>query len=316
MEIELMMRKAYRFLKTGSPQVEDYSKYLKFLTESQFEYKKSFFNLTIDFELAWSRARRGDGVIDKKESLERSRRTRLLLPTLLSLSEKYKIPITFATVAHLALRDCSGHKVPPDFHPRWINDDWYAIDPHSRLALDKDYYGTDLLEEILRSSVRHEIASHSFSHVDIADSETTREVAVFEVKESFDLLKKINTNLTTFVFPNNKVAHTELLKEAGFTIYRSHSNDKIRRDNLGLFQFPLGLWLSPKAFYPKDLIKLIDISAKRKQLINFWCHLFEFDSGKQLMDFFEPIFAYIELSRKNGIIEAFTMRDIVKTLNE
>lgn len=316
MEIELMMRKAYRFLKTGSPQVEDYSKYLKFLTESQFEYKKSFFNLTIDFELAWSRARRGDGVMDKKESLERSRRTRLLLPTLLSLSEKYKIPITFATVAHLALRDCSGHKVPPDFHPRWINDDWYAIDPHSRLALDKDYYGMDLLEEILRSSVGHEIASHSFSHVDIADSETTREVAVFEVKESFDLLKKINTNLTTFVFPNNKVAYTELLKEVGFTIYRSNSNDKIRRDNLGLFQFPLGLWLSPKAFYPKDLIKLIDISAKRKQLINFWCHLFEFDSGKQFIDFFEPIFAYIELSRKNGIIEALTMRDIVKTLNE
>lgn len=316
MEIELMMRKIFRFLKTGSSQIEDYSKYLKFLKESQFEYKKSFFNLTIDFELAWSRARRGDSVMDKEESLERSRRTRMLLPALLSLSEKYAIPITFAVVAHLALKDCSGHRSPPDFHPRWIHDDWYAIDPHSHLTFDKDYYGIDLLEGILSSSVGHEIASHSFSHVDIADSETTREVAIFEIKESFGLLKKINPNLTTFIFPNNKMAYVELLKEVGFSIYRSNDNNKIRRDNLGLFQFPLGLWLSPKAFCPKDLIKLINISAKRKQLINFWCHLFEFDSSKQFVDFFEPIFAHIELCRKNGIIEALTMRDIVKTLNE
>lgn len=316
MQIELTLRKAFRFLKSRSTQTRDYSKYLKFLQENQFEYKKSFFNLTIDFELGWSRARRGNGVMSKDESLERSRRARMMLPALLSLSEKYQIPITFATVGHLALDNCSGHISPPAFSPRWITGDWYDLDPYSDLEKDKDYYGTDLLKRIVKSSVKHEIASHSFSHVDIADSETTREVAEFEIRESFNVLKRIDQNITTFVFPNNKVAHTRNLKEAGFSIYRNNENRKIDKDALGLYQFPLGLWLSPKAFSPKDLIKLIDVATDRKQLVNFWCHLHEFDSIKQFINFFEPIFAHLELYRKTDIIDALTMRSIIENLNE
>lgn len=312
MRIELMVRKVYRFLKTGSTQTKDYSSYLKFLKESQFEYKKSFFNLTIDFELGWSRARRGDGVTTREESLKRSRRARMMLPQLLALSEKFKIPITFAVVGHLALDDCSGHRSPPNFHPRWVTGDWYDLDPHSSLEKDKDYYGMNLLERIKESPVRHEIASHSFSHVDIADSETTKDVAEFEIKESFNVLKKIDQNITTFIFPNNKVAHASILKETGFSIYRNDKNDKISKDSLGLFQFPLGLWLSPKAFSAKDLIKMIHVAIDRKQLVNFWCHLHEFDSFKQLNNFFKPIFAHIELYGNTGIIEALTMRDVVR----
>lgn len=316
MEIELIARKIFRFVKAGSSQTKDYSGYLEFLKRSQFEYKKSFFNLTVDFELAWSRARRGAGITSKEESLERSRRARILLPTLLSLSEKYKIPITFATVGHLATESCSEHRHPPSFRPSWVSEDWYDVDPKSNLGSNNDYYAMDLLKMISNSSISHEIASHSFSHVDIADDETTKEIAEFEITESFNLLKKIDQDLTTFVFPNNKRAYTEILKEIGFTIYRSKNNHKIMQDSSGLIQFPLGLWLSPKAFSDKDIIELIDIGIKRKQLVNLWCHLYEFSSPKQFLGFFEPIFKHIELCLKTGIIDALTMREIVKNLNE
>src|SRR3989344_351230 len=102
----LFLRKIYRYLKTGSSQTKDYVNYQKFLTNASHQYSQSYFNLTIDFELAWSRARRGEKVTTKEESLERSRLTRAMLPTLLELSEKYQIPVTFAIVAHVALNDC------------------------------------------------------------------------------------------------------------------------------------------------------------------------------------------------------------------
>src|SRR3989344_1131448 len=314
--MNLKLRKIYRFLRSGSSNSRDYLSYQKFLAESAHHYQKSYFNLTIDFELGWSRARRGDGAISLEESMARSRRTLAMLPALLELSEQYKLPITFAIVAHLALDDCSEHDKPPQFQPFWIKDDWYSIDPLSNQSLNKDYYATDLIKMIKNSSVSHEIASHSFSHVDLGDSETTREAAQFEIRESHKILERVNPELSTFVFPNNHPAYLPFLKDSGFKVYRGRTNQSIKKDDIGLTQFPLGLWLSPQALSQKDLIELIDIGISRNQLVNFWCHLFEFDSVSQFKSFLEPVFAHIESSQKMGKMKALAMREIIKEVNE
>jgi hypothetical protein len=316
MSFDLILRKIYRLVKTCRSQTKDYLSYKHFLESSQYQYKKSFFNLTIDFELAWSRARRGDGVMTKEESLERSRLAREMLPVLLELCEKYKIPVTFATVAHVALYNCSEHDKPPKFRPFWVKDDWYNIDPHSDLESNKDYYGADLIKNVLQSNISHEIASHSFSHVDLADSETTKIVAEFEIRQSIEILKKINPQISTFVFPNNEVAYKNILKDTGFTNYRVKSNKKIEKDEIGLNQFPLGLWISPKAFSSQDLVNLINIAVSKKQLVNFWCHLYEFGSKGEFKSFFGPIFAYLEILVEKGIIEALNIKDIINKVNE
>ncbi len=311
----ISLRQILRLIKTGSPHTKDYRAYHAYLKDSTSVLPKGFFNLTIDFELAWSRARRGGSVMSVKESLERSRRARMLIPVLLELSEKYSLPITFATVAHVALAECS-HRVPPKFRPFWAEEDWYDRDPRSSLAMDKDYYGADLLEKIVASKMAHEIASHSFSHIDIGDSETTREAAVFEIKESYDILKKIYPGLTTFIFPNNHPAYTDILKETGYGIYRIKRNHPISKDEQGLVQFPVGLWLSPQAFSSHDLTKFIDIGGKQRQIVHFWCHLYEFSSERGLREFFEPLFSHIEMSRKAGIIDALTIKDIVHSVQQ
>ena len=279
----MLLRKIYRYIKNGSFQTRDYLSYKKFLEENLKAYKRSYFNLTIDFELGWSRTRRGKNVTSTKKSLERSRRSKITLPVLLELSDQYKIPVTFAIVGHIAVND---------------------------------YYGRDLVESIKNTTTRHEIASHSFSHIDFSDYEATKEIVESEIVESDKILRKYDPALSTFIFPNNHPAYLDLIKNAGFNTYRIRTNQKIKKDNYGLYQFPLGLWLSPQAVVSKDLINLISIAVSRRQLINFWCHLFEFDSPEECRSFFKPLFAYIESCQKIGEIKALTMRDIITDIHE
>ena len=288
MNIGLLARKVYRLLKSGSTHSRDYKNYARYLTETPSTYPTALFNLTIDLELAWSRARKNNGATTTEESLRRGRLARKNLPALLSLLDSYNIPATFALVGHVALDNCSGHSQLPKFHPNWIHGDWYDIDPRlagGQAESNNDYYGLDLVKEILKRK-RHEIASHSFSHVDFSDEFTGADVAAFEIAESKKVIEKLGVPLDTFIFPNNRPAFIDILARNKFTIYRNNRNAKITPDKYGCWQFPIGIWISPNAFGPKEAIKLVKTAIEKQQLVNFWFHLHEFDSEKQLREFF------------------------------
>ena len=279
----MLLKKLYRYIKNGSFHTKDYLAYKKFLLENPHQYKQSYFNLTIDFELGWSRRRAGREVTNAGKSFERSRRSRSMLPILLKLSDKYRIPVIFAIVGQIGVDESNGK---------------------------------DLIEAIKNTTTHHEIASHSFSHVDLSDEETTQKIAEYEITQSAQVLRQYDSQLSTFIFPNNHPAYLDLVRENGFNVYRTRVNEAIKKDAHGLSQFPLGMWLSPQASSPKDLIKLIDVGIAKNQLVNFWCHLFEFDSTLQFRSFFEPIFAHIESCRKTGKIDALTVREIIKKTDE
>ncbi|HET8579916.1 MAG TPA: polysaccharide deacetylase family protein [Nitrospiraceae bacterium] len=234
----------------------------------------------------------------------------------LRLSDAYGIPVTFAIVAHVAIADCASHREPPRFEPRWLGEDWFAVDPRSSLERDTNYYGLDLVQEILSSERRHEIASHGFSHVDLADDTTTPEVAAYEISESSRILRRLDDQLTTFVFPNNRPAFVNLVKDAGFTIYRNDVNGEIERDAAGLWKFPRGLWLSPLMCSPREMIELVGVAVRQRRLVNVWCHLHEFGSGDVLRGFLEPVFGCVERSRRKGFLRVDTMRGIVAVHSE
>lgn len=316
-DLNLLARRVWRFLRTGSTAARETKEYAGFIKNSVDSYRIAFFNLTIDFELAWSRARRKNTSTTAAESLTRSRRARKLLPHLIELTKKYNIPITVAPVAHVAISDCSSHETPPEFRPAWIDSDWFAVDPKTNLQENKDYYGSDLMSEVLESGVGHEIASHGFSHVDLSDVDTTEEVAEYEIAQSYRILKQIDGNLSTFIFPNNKPKFIELLSRAGYTIYRGRENKAAAKDDAGLWCFPRGLWLSPQTASPKEINGLISLAIRKKQLINFWCHLYEFREPKQLTLFFSPIFEFVKQQQNEKKLEANTMRSIItKIINE
>jgi len=310
--LNLLARRALRFLKTGSMAAREVQEYSEFIKSNPDSYRTAFFNLTIDFELAWSRARRRNISTTSAESLERARRARASFPCLIELTKKYDIPVTIAPVAHVVLSDCALHETPPKFKPSWTNSDWFSVDPKTNLQKNKDYYGFDLMEEVLESGVRHEIASHGFSHIDLSDIDTTKEVAEYEIAESYRILKQIDRGLSTFIFPNNKPEFLEFLGQVGYTIYRGKENKTIAKDNFGLWCFPRGLWLSPYAVNPKEINKLILLATQKKQLVNLWCHLYEFRNAEQLINFFNPIFEFVKRKQDDGSLEVGTMRSIIE----
>ena len=310
MSINLYLRRLARLIRSGSFHAPGYRAYLDSLKQNPDTSLGSVINFTIDFELAWSRARRGGGCTTSAESLERSRISRQALPVLLELAQTYNIPITFAVVGHVALRSCAEHAKPPPFNPYWAGD-WFAIDPKTHLNENKDYYGYDLVQEIIKSPVHHEIASHSFSHVDLGDDATTLDVASFEINQSREVLSRLGREVSTFIFPKNHPGFTQLLKSAGFTAYRNRLQGSLHQDEHGLWNFPLGLWLSPLAASPSEINDVLDFAIQKKALVNMWCHLYEFTSVESVRRYFEPIFKKARLMADSGLAIR-TMQDIIK----
>lgn len=310
MKTPLFIRRLKRLAKTGSLKSRELIDYRSFINSHEADCNQPLFNLAVDFELAWSRARRQDGLISVRESVSRGRKAKDAILIILDLAERYNIPMTFAVVGHLALDNCREHGKPPAFRPYWLREDWFDIDLKEQL-LDKElYFAANIIQNIIQSHLKHEIASHSFSHVNLGDDATTEEVARYEVGESARALKKFETNLETFIFPKNKPASFEYLMDSGFKIYRSDKNIKIQKDQFGLWQFPLGLWISPTAQSSREIISLLDLAVENKSLVNLWFHGYEFNNSKETESFLKPIFKAVDQRRQVGL-EIKTMRDII-----
>ena len=178
---------------------------------------RPIFIISLDTELIWGYVRYPlDGVVSLlSEDKSKGRRS---IDILLKLFEKYNIPATWATVGHLFLDHCDAengtlHRDMPRF-----KDDWYSSDPGTNIQQDPLYYGKDFLEKILSSKIAHEIGYHTFSHVPF--SECSREVAKAEIAKSVEIGREWGITFKSFVFPEHKVGHLDILGDYGFKIYR------------------------------------------------------------------------------------------------
>ena len=184
------------------------------------ELNKSIFIISLDTELLW-----GYGGYPSSEAISLmkndDKKVRGCIDTLLSLFEKYNIPATWAVVGHLFLDHCKCEDgIPHKDMPRF-KEDWYSADPYTDIRRDPLYYGKDIVEKILSNRIEHEIGYHSFSHV--VFPECSREVAEAEIKKGVKLAKEFEITLKSFVFPENKIGHVEVLKKNGFKIYRGYN---------------------------------------------------------------------------------------------
>jgi peptidoglycan/xylan/chitin deacetylase (PgdA/CDA1 family) len=291
---------------------QDLGTHLDFLRSTP-SYGIACFSLALDLEFAWSIARRGGKSTSRSDEVERSRRARNNLPAMLDLCDLYGVPMTVATVAHLALERCD-HPEPPLFAPSWVGGDWYAVDPRSSTAAAPDYYAPDVVRSLTKRTASHELASHGFTHVDLGDSETPEEVAVFELVESYRILRRIDPHLRSFVFPKNHVAYLGEVGRAGYRIYRAARDVRIERDEFGLWPFPRGLWLAPGVVAPRDVLRVVDEAAGLGQVTSWFFHLHEFATPRQLERFFHPVFSHLRELADRDRISLLTMGGIVDAL--
>lgn len=182
--------------------------------------------ISVDLELAW-----GFNYELLKASKTASRYLKIIressrrnIRKLLGFFERFEIPVTWGVVGHLFLGSCSrgndGRPHPDMPRPETdANTDWYYNDPCTDLQRDPQWFGADIIEQLLVSNVEHEIASHSFSHVDF--SSCSSEVALAEVRKSKDLMEKLcGVTPRCFIFPKSRVGHLEVLKNNGFEAFR------------------------------------------------------------------------------------------------
>jgi len=247
--------------------------------------------ISTDLELAWAWRYVRDTDYPQKVALQKAQQTRQNLPILLDLFDRFNIPVTWATVGHLFLEGCNnsnghahpGFPRPPYFENefwRYAQGDWFDADPCADYHQAPAWYAPDLLRTIISTKVKHEIACHTFSHIDCSDSHCPPEVMDAELAECQRLAAEWRIKLKSFVFPGHMPGNFASLKRHGFIAYRWHSGyelDVPRKDDLGLWQIPGGVcWEKPDG-WPVDswiraLQRCVDKAIETETVLHFWFH--------------------------------------------
>jgi hypothetical protein len=125
--------------------------------------------ISIEVELGWGSHFQQNpnykSIISENREAETS-----ILNSLVKLCDNLEIPVTFDFVGHLFLDECDGKHDGP------YNADWFSCDKIT--SNGRLFYAPDLVEVVKSSSIDHEVATHTFSHVlfdrvneDVADRE-------------------------------------------------------------------------------------------------------------------------------------------------
>lgn len=303
---------------------------------------KGTFVLSLDTELVWGSFDLG---IDHKLAKDFIN-TRSCIDRLLELLNKYQLSATFAMVGHLMLDKCSmedGIKHKEIVRPKhdWYEKDWFDEDPASSIVSDPIWYGTDILKKITSSEPRHEIASHSFSHMIFGDKGCSAESAESDIREAVKTAYSWGINLTTFIFPRNSEGHKDILKKYGFKAYRAKGNEwfnsirnkrlrqfchlldnflglaprtsDLYKDEHGLYRIVGNmLYLSRTGITISSRVrkarKGIDLAIKKGEIFHLWFHPFNLASDPEgLLKGLESIFKYVRMKMDNGLMDNYTI---------
>ncbi|MCL0072912.1 polysaccharide deacetylase family protein [Dehalococcoidia bacterium] len=297
------------------------------------------FIISLDTELIWGYVRYPRDRVVSLLSQDKSK-GRSSIDILLQLFDKYHIPATWATVGHLFLDHCESeggmfHKDMPRF-----KENWYSFDPGTDIQQDPLYYGKDILEKIRSSKIAHEIGWHTFSHVPF--SECNREVAEAEIAKGIEIGKEWGITLKSFVFPEHKVGHLDILREYGIKVYRGSSITD-RPANRGRLSWaptfaaskiiappaePVlreGIWEIPASlyFYDSQFPFTLTLRAKmglryairENKIFHIYLHPENLLMQPSLANKLDNFLAFVAKKRDAGILKVFTMGELASYLN-
>lgn len=254
-----------------------------------------------------------------------SDQTRRNIPSLIALFDRYEMPITWATVGHLFLDSC--HLVdgkahpnlprPPYFENEWWtyqHGDWYDDDPCTSLADAPEWYASDLIRKILAAKVKHEIACHTFSHIDCSESVCPSELLRAELTTCRQLAAEWGIDLKSFVFPANIGGNIAILKEQSFEAYRLDTVCHMgipTIDDFGLCAIPGGIfWEVPNGWklneWERVTKRFVDLALDKNLVLHLWFH--PSCEEANINQTFPNLLEYVNTKRSE--IWVVTMRDL------
>lgn len=296
------------------------------------------FVISLDAELAW-----GFILHTQDKGLARLQRdpqnAREPIDWLLKLFEKYNTPATWAIVGHLFLdsdeQKTMVHRDLPQFKEGWL--DWNFYSSIHNLPL---YCGKDIVEKILGSSTKHEIGLHSFLHIPF--SQCSRAVAQAEIGLGIKAASKFGLTPRSFVFPQNKIGHIDLLKEEGFQIYRGKNLGRWKENQIVLIRklnsavenmiappvtpiYKDGIWELPGStcceseipfsFLPRVQMGL-DRAMRAKKVFHIRLHPRSLLSHESLRKDLERLVTSVAKKRDEGKLQVMTMGELASHLNQ
>lgn len=181
--------------------------------------------MSIDTEMLW-----GPATPHEASALAgKGKEDREAITALLGALEEHQIGATWAVVGHLFLDHCtkaecltSKNASVYSYSPPWYRD------PYSDIAREPMRYGKDVVEMLLSDGPLQEIGYHSYSHPVFTD--IPREMAEGEIAQAKEIEQRWGIRLRSFVFPQDKVAHVDLLAKHDFLIYRGAAARRRRPD--------------------------------------------------------------------------------------
>ncbi len=312
------------------------------------------FTLSLDKELIW-------GSFDHTSDREFARwypDLRGTVDRLLALLDEYEIASTWAIVGHLFLSECSrgsdGRPHPELVRPnfRWYRGDWFDRDPCSNRGLAPLWYGDDVVDAVLATRVRHEIASHSFSHLVFGDPGCSPDAARSDLSACVAVARERGLTLRSFVFPRNVEGHHALLREHGFSAYRGedptwyraapnsakralHFIDQaagseppvsVPTETLpGLWNIPGSMLLMHRSGIRRFISPATSIhrarlglrrAARERAVFHLWFHPFNLaHESAAMFAALRGILAEVRAMRDRGAIDVATMADIASSLS-
>lgn len=248
--------------------------------------------ISADLELAWAWRYAKAASDPLSYAIHRAEQARRNVPKLLALLDRYEIPITWGAVGHLFLERCDringrmhpNLPRPPYFeneHWRYASGDWFDADPGSNYLDAPAWYAPDIIRVILRAKVRHEIACHTFSHLDLSEGICPQEVADADLSLCQQIACEWGLPLRSLVFPADRLGNLTVLQRHGIRAYRlwtGHELDWPRRDAYDLWQIPGGKCLEKPSNHWKDkqwltmLCKHVDRAIETGTVCSFWFH--------------------------------------------
>ena len=197
--------------------------------------------------------------------------------------------------------------------------DWFQHDPVSNYNKAPEWYCPDLIQQILDTKTKHEIGCHTFSHIDCRDNICPPDVLKKEIEACQKSAKPFGIDLKTFIFPAHTIGNLGLLKEAGFTNFRSNYFDTLGypvKHSDGLWEIKSTLELRLREgwsvnYHIKRAETVVERAIKSNTVCHFWFH--PSFSPEYLNFVLSDVFHFLDQNRDK--IWITTMEDYVKWLD-
>jgi len=280
-----------------------------------------------------------DNILIDKNILSAYRKT-------LDLLKNNHIKATFAFVGAFTMTKEMFYEKENMFSRRmYANKNWLDIfyQQNKKNSNSEGWFCPEAYEYVTKYT-EHEIASHGFTHLPFDEKLVSREDILHELHDILAWSTWQGIDISTFIFPRNKIGYTDLLSSIGIKAYRDtpqfygikprlkaealkykppylaqeHSKklEKIRIPGGNLLAFRKKIRLPPDFVIINRWKRMIDNAVSTNGVVHIWMHPHNLIDGIKQAHLFNSVlsYAYNKYIKKGNLLN-LTQKEYMEAIN-